>query len=94
MLFSGIFPDKLKSSKVIPILKKGDDTSISNYRPISLLPSLSKIFEYVIADQLKEYFIDNNLLCAEQFGFRTGYSTELAALQLVDKMIHQIDIFL
>ena len=91
MLITGIFPNKLKTSKVIPIFKKGDDTSISNYRPISLLSSLSKIFEHVIADQLTEYLISHNLLCSEQFGFRTGYSTELAALQLVDKMINQVD---
>ena len=91
MLITGIFPYKLKTSKVIPIFKKGDDTLISNYRPISLLSSLSKIFEHVIADQLTEYLICHNLLCSEQFGFRTGYSTELAALQLVDKMINQVD---
>ena len=51
-LTSGIFPEKLKSSKVIPIFKSGEVSCISNYRPIYLLPSLSKIFEYDILDQL------------------------------------------
>ena len=90
-LTSGIFPEKLKSSKVIPIFKSGEVSCISNYRPISLLPSLSKIFEYVILDQLTDYLIKNNILCSEQFGFRSGYSTELAALRLIDRMISHLD---
>ena len=90
-LTTGIFPDKLKWSKIIPIFKKGDDSCISNYRPISLLSSVSKIFEYVILDQLTGYLVTNNILCSEQFGFRAGYSTELAALRLIDQMIGDID---
>ena len=58
----------------------------SNCRPISLLPSMSKIFEYVIFYQLFDYICTNNLLTIEQFGFRTGHSTELAAIQLVDHL--------
>ena len=61
------------------------------YRPISLLPSLSKIFEYVMFDQLLHYFIENNLLSMEQFGFRPGHSTELAAVRLVDQLTSQMD---
>ena len=91
MLTNGIFPEKLKLAKVIPVLKSGDDQLFSNYRPISLLSSISKIFEYVIQEQLVDYLLVNNLLCNEQFGFRSGYSTELAALNLVDNMINEID---
>ena len=55
MLFTGIFPDSLKISKVKKLFKAGDPILISNYRPILLLPSLSKIFEHIIFRQLFDY---------------------------------------
>ncbi len=70
MLKSGILPDKLKIDKVIPLYKKEDETSFSNYRPISLLPAISKIFEKVVFVQLYEYFQINNLFYKNQYGFR------------------------
>ena len=84
---TGIFPEQLKISEVKPLFKKGDSTLFSNYRPILLLPSISKIFEYVIFKQLITYLNTNNLLCPQQFGFRPAYSTELAALKLVNNII-------
>ena len=83
----GIFPEQLKISKVKPLFKKGDSTLFSNYCPISLLPSISKIFEYVIFKQLSTYLNTNNLLCPQQFGFRPAHSTELAALKQVNNII-------
>ena len=91
MLTTSKFPSELKKSKVKPLFKSGENTSFSNYRPISLLPSISKIFENVIFYQLMEYFITHNLFCIEQFGFRPGHSTELAALRLVDHLTKQMD---
>ncbi len=91
MLYTGIFPEKLKIAKIIPIYKKGDSSILSNYRPISLLPTISKIFERVIYNQLYRYFNHNNLLSEEQYGFRAEHSTELAAIKLVDYIMHQMD---
>ncbi len=56
MLNTGIFPDKLKIAKIIPNYKKGDDTLFTNYRSISLLPAISKMFEKVIFKQLFKFF--------------------------------------
>ena len=57
MLNTGVFPNQLKISKVIPKYKSKDHTLLSNYRPIALLPSISRIFEYVFLEQLSNYFI-------------------------------------
>ena len=62
MIVTGIFPDQLKISKVIPLYKAKDQTILSNYRPIALLPSISKIFEYVLLEQITNYFLDDNML--------------------------------
>ena len=68
---------------------------LSNYRPIALLPSLSKIFEYVLLEQLTNYFVENNLLSSHQYGFRAKFrakhSTELAALNIVDNLTYKLD---
>ena len=90
-LSTGIFPNELKISRVRPLFKNGNTSNINNYRPISILPSISKIFEYVIFHQLFDYMSHNALFCQEPFGFRTGHSTELASLQLTDYLIKQMD---
>ena len=56
VLNTGIFPDKLKIAKVIPIFKKGDEELFSNYRPISILPAISNIIEKVIYQQIYSFF--------------------------------------
>ena len=90
-LTSGIFPNSLKIAKVTPIFKKENSKLITNYRPISVLPVISKIFESVIHEQLSEYFIANDLFCPQQYGFRKNSSTELAALELLDRVLGQMD---
>ena len=70
---AGEFPDQLKLSRVKPLLKKGVKSCFSNYKPISLLPLISKIFEHVIADQLTKYLTTNHLFCREQFRFRPDH---------------------
>ena len=91
MLESGIFPDSLKISKIIPLYKKWNIKSITNYRPISLLPTLSKVFERVIFNQLYTYLDPNHILSEQPFGFRANYSAELTAIKLVDYIVHEID---
>ena len=91
MLQTGQFPNELNLSKVKPLFKSGDSSKFSNYCPISLLPSISKIYEYVLFYQLFGYFTNNKLFCMHQYGFRPGYSTELAALKLVDHLTKEVD---
>ena len=88
---SGIFPDQLKIAKVIPIFKKDDSAKLDNYRPISILPAISKVFEKCIFNQLHEHFITNKLFCDGQYGFRERHSTELAALELIDRIVLAMD---
>ena len=91
MLHTGIFPEQLKISKVLPLHKANDKMSRRNYRPIALLPSISKILECVLLEQLTKHFTDNNLLSPQQYGFRAKHSTELAALNLVDYFTYKLD---
>jgi hypothetical protein len=90
-LITGIFPDKLKIAKVFPLYKKEDPLLVDNYRPISLLPSISKVFEKAVYNQLYKYFTDNGLFYKKQFGFRLNHSTELAAVTLADKLLTDLD---
>ena len=90
-LITGIYHDKLKIAKVIPLFKKDDKVKIDNYRPISLLSSISKIFEKVVYNQLYRYFTQNKLFYHSQYGFRAKHSTELATVELVDRILHSID---
>ena len=91
VLNTGTFPDKLKIAKVIPIFKKGDPSLFENYRPISLLPAISKVVEKIIALQLSSYFEKNKLLFDNQYGFRPKHSTEHAALELIDRSTNKMD---
>ena len=80
MSFStGQFPTEWKKSKVAPIYKNGPKSNIENYRPISVIPAISKVIEKIVHSQLYGYMEQNNLLCDQQFGFRKKRSTEIAA---------------
>ena len=91
-LHSGIFPSHLKIAKVIPLYKnKGSVNDFGNYRPISLLNVISKIYERAVYNQLYEYFVFNNLFYTSQYGFRTKHSTEDAAIELVDEILEHLE---
>ena len=81
-----MFPDKLKLSKVVPIYKKGPRSQPSSYRPISLIPVLAKVLEYVIFNQLYEYLELNGFLNINQFGFRRKKST----IDAIEILLHEV----
>jgi len=83
-LRSGIFPEKLKLCSVIPIFKAGNRLECDNYRPISLLSSISKILEKIVAEKLIDHLLNNDLLYVHQYGFLPSHSTEHNLLQIVN----------
>lgn len=74
-LEEGIFPTELKIAKVIPLYKAKEKNSLLNYRPISILPTISKIFEKVIHQRLVKFFDKHKVLSEYQYGFRKNRST-------------------
>lgn len=88
---SGFFPDKLKISKVKPLFKKGEETIMSNYRPLSLLPVFSKIYEKAMYTRLITYFEQNNLMDKQQHGFVQGKSVTTAAVDFIESVVNSIE---
>ena len=84
---TGIFPKDLKIARVIPIYKKGIKTSPGNYRPISILPVISKVFEKLVNARLMKFIESNHILSEHQYGFRHGYSTKLSLINLTNQQI-------
>src|SRR5271165_4315852 len=82
----GVFPDCLKVAKVCPLFKSGESTDVRNYRPISLLPCFSKIFEKVIYNRLSNYCDKHKILNPAQYGFRANHSTSSALIDLYDRI--------
>ena len=88
---SGTFPSQWKIAKISPLHKSGEITDINNFRPISLLPVLSKILEKHIFIKFYEFLTKHSLLYPQQFGFRENHSCELALIQLLDKLYQAMD---
>lgn len=88
---NGIFPDAFKNARVIPIFKSGDKEDPGNYRPISILPTLSKIFERHIGNQLLAFFEKNNVVYNKQSGFRKFHSCSTALTHLIDTWLQDVD---
>ena len=89
-LTQSTFPEIFKNSRVIPIYKKGERNMICNYRPVSILCNLSKVFENLIYTRLNSYFTCNAFLSDNQFGFRKEKSTELAVCELINRVLPAI----
>ena len=82
----GIFPNSMKKARVTPIFKKGDAKLCSNYRPISSLPFLSKIYERLMANRILSFFNKHSLFSEKQFGFLKGRSTQDALLNFAENI--------
>lgn len=87
----GYFPEVFKTAKIIPLHKKGNKHDKENFRPISILPSLSKIFEALLKNSLSQFFEKNNILCSNQHGFRTNKSTTSAIENILNFIITNIN---
>ena len=91
IICTSIFPNEWKLARVTPIYKKGKKDDMDNYRPISVISVVAKIFEKLIFEQLYEYLNNNNLITASQSGFRSLHSTLTALIEATDKWSINID---
>jgi len=88
---SGTFPKILKIAKITPIFKKGDPQMFDNYRPISLLPIFSKIYEKIIYNRLYDFLISQNVIYDKQFGFRRNHSTAHAVNYSINNIVKNLE---
>ena len=89
-LEEGVFPQSLKVARVVPIHKSGPKTAVSNYRPISLLATFSKIYEKVMHARITEFLNKNSSLHERQYGFRAGRSCEHALLDAQNILLNSL----
>ena len=90
-IYQGTFPESLKIARVIPIFKGENEQLVHNYRPISVLPFYSKIFENIVATHVIEFLEDNHVFYQYQFGFRKNHSISHAIIALVEKVSKALD---
>ena len=83
LLLNKNFPENLKLADVTPIFKKKDKTFVENYRPVSVLPTVSKIFERIMQKQITDYI--GKFLSPFLCGYRKGFSTQYALLSLIER---------
>ena len=86
-LQQGIFPNELKKARVIPLFKGGDQMLFTNYRPISVLPALSKLYERLMYNRIESYIERQSILSNSQFGFRPKHGPNLALIAAIDKVL-------
>ena len=91
-LYSGILPSDFKLARITPVFKnKGKPSVLSNYRPISVISSISKILEKTVKTQLINYLKRNNLIESNQFAYIKGKSTQLALHTMTERWLENID---
>ena len=86
----GVYPDVLKIAQVVSIHKSGSIHKFSNYRPVSILSSFSKIFEKCLYKQISSYLTKKKLLNPQQYGFRPNYSTSIALNYICNELLHNL----
>ena len=79
-LSSGLFPDVWKCARVTPLFKQGERTDVNNYRPISVISIIAKVFERIVYDQLYSFLANEGISTNQQSGFRSLHSTATALL--------------
>ena len=85
------FPNIYKSAIVTPLYKKGDPTLFSNYRPIAMLPIMSKVIEFIMSKQIKDFLDNSQKLSNRQFGFRKHTSTADMLHYILDIIANALD---
>src|SRR5262249_54568813 len=88
---NGYFPDKLKTSTIIPIYKKGDRNKYENYRPIVIQSTLAKVIDKFLSNRVHEYINKIEFLSAAQYGFRKTKNTRQALHKIIDCAINSYD---
>ena len=91
MVKTGVFPSAFKVAKVLPLHKGDSDNLFTNYRPISLLPAFSKVFERLIYNRMYSFLVKFSILFSSQYGFRKHFSTEHALLELTNRIANALD---
>ena len=86
-----IFPDSLKTAKVTPVYKSGNSSSLSNYRPISVLPCFSKMLERIMYTRLYNYLQETKILYSKRFRFQRGHSTDYAVIELIEQIYQNFE---
>ena len=89
-LTEGVFPEYMKSADIVPLFKNKDKANKTNYRPISLLVTISKILEKIIYSRTYSFLDNNSLLYISQYGFRKKHSCEHAVGELVEQVVKNL----
>ena len=90
-ILEGVFPSAYKIAQVIPLFKGGDKENPNCYRPISLLPTIGKLFEKLLSYRIIKFLDKHNILSKHQFGFSAKFATEYAITDIYEKLISNLD---
>ena len=90
-MLSGTFPDDWKCARVTPLFKQGEASDLNNYRPISVISVIAKVFERIVYDQLYNCLSNEDIISTHQSGFRSLHSTVTALLEATDNWAFNID---